>query len=528
MRSRQRVVDHGEVFTPDWLVEAMLDMVEDESRRIDSRFFEPACGSGNFLVQVLGRKLATVALHGGSDEARRRLALRALMSVYGVELLADNVADCRQHLLTLVDEFLGIGEDDDAHLVAVEVLRHNIVHGNVSTMLDADGAPITLPAWVRVEDGRFRRVDVRLDTLTQRTDVVADERPLPLDVVVGNPPYQLARGSGGSSDSSIYHHFVRQAITLDPRFVVMVVPSRWLAGGRGLHEFRTTMLGSHQLATLVDHPVSKEVFPGVEVKGGVCYFLWSRSHRGPCEVTVVRGDQATSSTRQLDEFDVFVRDLRAVAILRKVLAHDEPPMTDLLTADTPFGVATNFDGHHAQQGAGDISLYYVRSGRRDVGFVARASIRKNAPLLDTWKVLVPKASSDGGQRIPDAVLGKPWLCAPPSAATQSFLAFCVGSEDEAMSVESYYRTKFFRLLVSLRKITQDALKPMYSWVPQQRWDQLWSDAELYAKYDLTQEEIDYVEAVIRPMDPAAVVADRWSRPSTARGALGRCVTPQPE
>jgi site-specific DNA-methyltransferase (adenine-specific) len=118
-------------------------------------------------------------------------------------------------------------------------------------------------------------------------------------------------------------------------------------------------------------------------------------------------------------------------------------------------------------------------------------------------VLVPKAGSDGGKKIPDSVLGKPWLSAPPSVATQTFLAFCVASEEEAQSIESYYRTKFFRHLVSLRKLTQDALRPMYSWVPVQAWDRTWTDKVLYKKYGLTKEEIEYIESVIRPMEATA-------------------------
>jgi site-specific DNA-methyltransferase (adenine-specific) len=219
-------------------------------------------------------------------------------------------------------------------------------------------------------------------------------------------------GAGGSSDSSIYHLFVEQAKGLGPKYLSMVVPSRWLAGGRGLDEFRKEMLSSHKLLRLVDFPVSREVFPNVEVKGGICYFLWSDTHNGECNVTVVRGDGETSALRQLDEFDVFVRDPMAVSILRKVLKAGEKPITEILTADTPFGIATNFEGFHDKMKSGDIALYYVRSGKRGVGFVPRSKITKNATLIDKWKVLVPKAGSDGGQKIPDSVLGKPWLSPP--------------------------------------------------------------------------------------------------------------------
>lgn len=211
-----------------------------------------------------------------------------------------------------------------------------------------------------------------------------------------------------------------------------------------------------------------------------------------------------TAARDLDEFDVFVRDVRALGILKKVLSAREKAITEILTADTPFGIATNFAEFHEKEKSGDVPLYYVKSGKRAVGFVPRKGVTKNANLIDQWKVLVPKAGSDGGQKIPDAVLGKPWVSPAPSVATQTFLAFCVANEREAQSLESYYRTKFFRFLVSLRKPTQDALKPMYAWVPMQSWQQTWSDALLYKKYKLTKEEIDFVEYMIRPMSADSV------------------------
>ena len=319
------------------------------------------------------------------------------------------------------------------------------------------------------------------------------------DVVIGNPPYQMKDGAGGSSDSLIFHMFVEQAMRLEPRFLSMVIPSRWLAGGRGLDDFRTEMLGSGKLMRLTDFPASKEVFPSVQVEGGICYFLWSPEHHGDCEVTVVRGGESTVTDRKLNEFDIFVREPKSVEILRKVQRFKEQPMTEILTADTPFGLATNFSDFHETKRKNDVKLHYVKGGKRGTGYVSRDAIKKNKQLLDKWKVLVPEAH--GGQKIPDSVLGKPWLCEPESACTQTFLTFWVESELQAKSVESYYRTKFFRHLVSLRKITQHALNSTYSWVPQQSWDQVWTDEKLYEKYKLTKDEIAFVESMIRPMEP---------------------------
>ena len=167
VKSKQRVADHGEVFTPAWLVEAMLDLVKDETQRIDSRFLEPACGSGNFLVQVLRRKLAAVEhKYGRSDFERRHYALLALMCIYGIELLPDNIAECRANLLEIFAEYLTLGKADDLYRAAGQVASLNLVHGDALTMKGSDGSPITFAEWGYLGKGRFQRRDFRLDVLT--------------------------------------------------------------------------------------------------------------------------------------------------------------------------------------------------------------------------------------------------------------------------------------------------------------------------------------------------------------------------
>jgi hypothetical protein len=167
VKSKQRVADHGEVFTPAWMVEAMLDLVKEETERIDSRFLEPACGSGNFLVQILRRKLAAVELkYGKSDFERRHYALLALMCIYGIELLADNIAECRANVLEIFAEYLNLDEADEFYRAASYVLSQNLVHGDALTMRTHDGQPITFAEWGYLGKGKFQRRDFRLDTLT--------------------------------------------------------------------------------------------------------------------------------------------------------------------------------------------------------------------------------------------------------------------------------------------------------------------------------------------------------------------------
>lgn len=323
------------------------------------------------------------------------------------------------------------------------------------------------------------------------------------DVIVGNPPYQMSGGAGGTSDSSIYHLFVQQAFNLEPRYVSMVIPSRWMAGGRGLDEFRAKMLKSGSLRFLTDFPDSGEAFPGVQIKGGVCFFLWDRLHAGTCDVTrVVSGTTQTQLGRKLDEFDVLVRDERSLSILRKVLSRGEKSVVDLISGDTPFGIATNYEGWSNNDLGGQIRLHLINKGKRTIGHIKRDEIRKNSSLIDCWKVLVPEAYG-AGESFPHQILGREIIADPPSVCTQSYLTVSpFHTKAAARSFSSYYRTRLFRFLVSLRKITQHALRSTYSWVPEQSWDLIWTDEALYTKYGISDEEIALINSLIRPMSEA--------------------------
>lgn len=319
------------------------------------------------------------------------------------------------------------------------------------------------------------------------------------DVIIGNPPYQLG-SDGGTRDVPIYQHFVEQAKALEPKLLSMVIPARWMASGLGLSDFRKTMLADRSMRALVDFPAATDVFPGVEIKAGVCYFLRDTAWNGACSVVTVRGGEASEPVqRDLGENDVFVRDSRSMPILRKVLMRAEESINTILARDKEFGWTSNFDGFHDVAETGDVPLHFIRKMKRGIGFIDRAKITKSVELVDTWKVLVPEAYN-GGDVLPHPVVGKSLIAPAPSVCTQSFLFFHVDTEAEARSVRSYYCTRLFRFLVSLRKITQHATHSTYSWVPTQDWSHTWTDEMLYEKYGITDEEIEFIESMIRPMD----------------------------
>lgn len=319
------------------------------------------------------------------------------------------------------------------------------------------------------------------------------------DVIVGNPPYQMG-SDGGTRDIPIYNKFVDQAKKLNPRFLSMIIPSRWMAGGLGLSEFRRTMLEDRRTRKLVDYPVASEIFPGVEVKGGVCYFLWERDTEGDCAVTTVRsGDVVGPVNRNLGEYDIFVRDSGALGILHKVISRKEPPLSEVMSARTAFGVVSNFSGYRTVRMRGDVRYYATSPKGRIKAWIGREKATQNTSAIDRWKAMITKAYG-AGEGIPHQILGQPCIAESPSICTQSFLFVCVDSRAQAESVATYYRTRFLRFLVSLRKITQDTTRESYSWVPQQTWDRTWTDEALYKKYNLTKADISFIESMIRPME----------------------------
>jgi len=481
-----------EVFTPPQLVNQILNMLPKEiwSDRM-ATFLDPGCKSGVFLREIAKR--LDKGLEDQIPDRQRRMNHIFKNQLYGLAIteLTSLLSRRSVYCSKTANGKYSVCEIFDTPEGNIRFQR--IEHAWDGTKCRFCGAP-------RALFDREEGLETHAYTFihTKKPEELFD---LKFDVIIGNPPYQMTGGAGGSSDSSIYHLFVQQAIKLRPRYAVFITPSRWMAGGRGLDEFRTQMLNGGHLRSLTDFPDSGDAFPGVQIKGGICYFLWDGAHNGACNVTrVTGGEEHLQRNRQLDEFDVFVRDARALGILRKVLSKKEPSVLELVSGDTPFGIATNFEDWTEKRGSGKIALHLIKKGKRTIGFIKRGEIRKNTGAIDVWKVLVPEAYG-AGETFPHQILGKEIVAAPPSACTQSYLVVApFRSEKAAQSFASYYRTRLFRFLVSLRKITQHALRSTYRWVPQQTWNRAWTDDLLYEKYGLTGEEIAFIELMVRPME----------------------------
>lgn len=497
-------LSNDEVFTPPEFANRMLDTVAaawaaDHGganlwANKSVRFLDPCTKSGVFLREITRR--LTEGLAHEIPDLQTRVNHILTQQVFGIgitkltALLARRSVYCSKHAQGA--HSIGKGFRSDAGNIWFERTKHKWVNGRCS-FCGANQGSYDRPGLLETHAYALIHTD---DVKARVAKLFGND--MQFDVIVGNPPYQLG-SDGGTRDVPIYQHFVDQAKKLEPRYLALVIPSRWMASGLGLSEFRQTMLSDRRIRELVDYPAANDVFPGVEVKAGVCYFLWDAAHEGDCNVTTIRGGETVGPMlRNLGEFDVFVRDGRAISILQKVLKLQEPSINTILARDKEFGWTSNFDGFHERERAGDVPLHYIRTMKRAVGYIARKDVSKSANLIDKWKVLVPKAYN-GGDSVPHQILGKPLIAGSPSVCTQSFLFFYVNSERAANSVQSYYTTRLFRFLTSLRKITQDATHSAYTWVPMQTWNRNWTDADLYDKYKISKAEQAFIESQVKAM-----------------------------
>jgi site-specific DNA-methyltransferase (adenine-specific) len=499
-------LSNDEVFTPPEFANRMLDTLagawsaDHRGANLwadkNTRFLDPCVKTGVFLREITSR--LTKGLEAEIPDLGERVNHILTRQVFGIgltrltSLLARRSVYCSKHAIG--KHSIARNFTTDAGNIWFERTEHAWADGRCTYC----GAPRSIFER-EVERETHAYAFIHSDDINSLAAGMFGG-DMQFDVIIGNPPYQMKGGAGGSSDSSIYHLFVEQAMKLEPRFLTMVIPSRWMAGGRGMDEFRKKMLNDRHISHLVDYTKLSAVFPKVDFEGGVGYFLWDIDHKGDCRYTLIAGDDEQQTVvRKLGEFDIFVRDERAVSVLTKVLSLAEPSMSALISGDTPFGLPTNFKDFQEKPFPNAVKLYISVDQKRVIGWVNESSIKKNRHLIPLWKLLLPKAYGERGA-IPAYVLGPSIVAGPESICTQTYVA--AGPfpyETEARNCEAYLRTRFSRFLISLRKITQDLPRSTYLWVPQQSWDCTWTDEMLYSKYSITDDEIAYINSMIRPM-----------------------------
>lgn len=336
--------------------------------------------------------------------------------------------------------------------------------------------------------------------------------------IIGNPPYQDRGGSGGTNDASIYQDFCQFSFEVNPQFTSMVIPSRWFTGGREnlVGNFRQTMLTSNHTAKLIAFSNAKDLFPDAEIKGGCCYFIYSPAYIGECNYSLIRDGKVFSTHRNLGEFDVLIREPKLAEIVSKIVSKSNNTIEGMISSDTPFGIPTNpiassktpFKIYPDKTESHDTILFLITKAGRCTAFVSKQDVKKNTLDIDKPKVFIPGAYG-AGESFPHQILGIPELAPANSVCSQSYLYVALNSELETINFVKYIKTKFLRVLVAASKVSQHAMSKVYRFVPMQDFtansDIDWSksvaeiDAQLYTKYNLSDEEIAFIESMIKPM-----------------------------
>lgn len=321
--------------------------------------------------------------------------------------------------------------------------------------------------------------------------------PMTFDAIVGNPPYQIADGGNNASAMPVYQRFVELATTIEPHYASMIMPSRWYSGGRGLDDFRANIMNDTRMRVLYDYASSDYCFPGVDISGGICYFLWDKDYDGPCTVTNAESQIAHSVKRYLNEFPILVRSNAAISIIDKVARRKEQTLDTFVSSQKPFGLRT----FARPDENGDLTLRW-NGGK---GPISSDKVTGGTELIDKWKVIVSrvlyehggKADKNGQSRILSILemLGPKEVCSETYIVVNSY-----DTEAEAAGLYSYLKTKFARFLIMQATSSIMITRGCFMFVPVQNFTEEWTDEKLYKKYELTEDEIAFIESTIRVME----------------------------
>jgi site-specific DNA-methyltransferase (adenine-specific) len=489
-------LSNDEVFTPPDVVNDMLDMLPQELfQNPDTTFLDPACKTGVFLREIAKRLI--VGLEPQIPDLQERVDHILKHQLYGIaiteltSLLSRRSVYCSKYPNS---EFSVTRFDNTEGIIRFRKIQHTWKNGNC----------VFCGISKKTELGR----DERGDTLEAHAyEWIHTLKPeeifnMKFDVIISNPPYQLETEGAGKQAKPIYHLFVEQAKKLNPRFLTMIIPSRWFSGGMGLDSFRDMMMQDTHITKLVDFANAKDCFPQNSISGGVCFFLRERDRTGDCEFTNIRNNSVNTVIRALNEFPVIVRYNEAVSIIHKVTAKNEEKLEKIISSLMPYGLSTNYRGKSIKSQPDDLILH----SSQGITYISPTEINKGFDSVYKYKILISKTGSehagepgkDGSFKVLTSSLK---VIGPGEVCTHSY--FIIGCFDEQKIAEntlSYLRTKFVRFLILQSMSSINLSKLVFSFVPMQDFLKSWTDEKLYIKYGLNQDEIDFIESMIKPMD----------------------------
>lgn len=485
-------LSNDEVFTPPDIVNQMLDMLPQELfRNPDTTFLDPACKTGVFLREIAKRLI--VGLEPQFPDLQERLDHIFHHQLFGIaiteltSLLSRRGLYCSKFPNT---EFSVSLFDDPQGNIRFKRLSHTWQGGKC--------------IFCGAAQSEYDRPDVLESYAYELLHPTKDGEEffkMKFDVIIGNPPYQLSDGGNGKSAKPIYQLFVDRAKKLNPRYLSMIIPSRWFSGGKGLDDFRKTMLSDRRMRKLVDYENFKDVFPGVDLAGGACYFLWERDYDGMCEVVNFNRDNPSTMMRYLDENETFIRQNMAVEIVKKVQAQNKRFLSSRVSARKPFGLATNYP----PKDKGIPCQFIQRIGLK---YAYTTDVDDSHGYLNKWKLLVPKAPIAGQTDFTKPVGfyydGNTRISKPGECCTESWIvAGAFETEDEVLAYKSYLFTKVARFLLLQTVVSQDVTKKNFCFVPDLgKYADTYTDEQLCELWGITEEEWLYIDSRITAINSA--------------------------
>ena len=471
IKSTERVKKHGEVLTASREVESMLDLVRTELDTPDKIFLEPACGDGNFLTAILKRKL--------EKSMNENDLFYALNSLFGTDLLEDNITHARKRLFELWTEkyktTLKKEPGKDIIRKTENILRTNIIQSDF------------------LKNDNFKNLNI--------------------DVIIGNPPYQTVDGGGtGDSAKPIYQYFVRRAKELNPNYITFIIPSRWMKGGKGLRKFRQEMINDTGIKILHDFENGQICFPDLHIDGGVCYFLRAKNYNGKVEYHhyALDGKERITKRYLKNKYtDTVIRDYRQESIIKKASKRKEEKFSSIVSSRNPFGFYANLFNTPERYPEIKVSdclkngyykIYGVKgkkgSSKRISGYLNPSDVKKNKTSALSYKLFFSKAYTSTSTVPPEII-----LAGPKEVCTETFLQIGNFSDKtEAENCLSYIKTRFFRALLFFSRHSLNISKKSFELIPIQNFSEKWTDEKLYKKYSFEQNEIDFINSVIKPMN----------------------------
>lgn len=494
-------LSNDEVLTPPTLVNNILDLLPKELwSNPDAKFLDPVCKSGVFLREIAKRLMT--GLEKKIPNKQKRINHIFENQLYGIAiteltaLLSRRSVYCSKTAngkYSICETF-----DNEQGNIRYERLQHTWENGKCT---QCGASQEVYDRGDEAESYAYNFIHTENPAKLFTNKKLKKGQEMKFDVIIGNPPYQLSDGGAGASAIPLYHKFVEQAKKLQPKYLAMIIPARWFAGGRGLDDFRREMQKDKQIKILVDYPKSRECFPGVDIAGGVCYFLWQKDYKGKCKFISRIKDTETVSERYLDEFEMVLRDNVGIEVVHKVLSKKEKMMSDIALSVSPFGLRSYERGKEKPY---KDSVKLISSAGE--GYIDKSSIPKNQHLIEDYKVFIGYLNPDraGVNNAADGMVNvttKVRILKKNEVVTETYIV--PYTDKKLKNVENcakYIRTKFVRFMIQLTLSSMHIAQKNFSFVPNQDFTEEWTDEKLYKKYGLTKDEIAFIESMIRPMD----------------------------